>query len=44
LANSLVVRIGYARDHQGFPGTQSAANANRTWATVSYNFDHSFGR
>lgn len=44
LANSLVVRIGYARDHQEFPGIQSAANANRTWVTVSYNFDHSFGR
>lgn len=44
LANSLVVRIGYARDHQELPGIQSTANANRTWVSVSYNFVHSFGR
>jgi hypothetical protein len=30
LANSLVVRIGYAPDHQELPGIHSTANANRT--------------
>jgi len=44
LASTLIVLMGYARDHQELPSSLKVANANRAWVSVSYDFLHSFGR
>jgi hypothetical protein len=40
---SFLLRLGYAREQQQWPGVQSAASANISWVSVSYGFSHLFG-
>ncbi len=43
LGSSFLVRLGYARQQQQWPGSQSSATANISWVSVFYSFSHLFG-
>jgi hypothetical protein len=44
LRRAFYLRLGYARQRQDLPGRQTAASANTAWLSLSYNFNHAFGR
>jgi hypothetical protein len=44
ITRNLVLRLGYARQRQELPSSQSTASANLAWASIAYNFMHAFGR
>lgn len=44
LVKNLFVRVGYTREQQELPNSQSTATANLSWVSVSYDFSHPFGR
>jgi hypothetical protein len=40
---NFLLRVGYARQRQEWPGSQGAATANLSWVSVSYSFSHLLG-